>query len=63
METTKMYKIFAQVMKDWFVMLRYKWHWDVEILQPQEILDYVKETPKEKLISDLERIIKLTDKF
>jgi len=59
-----MFNMFRQLEIDWFVMLRYGGYWDngnikIDILEPQEILDYVKDNSKEKLIKDLEKIVKL----
>ena len=54
-----MFNMFRQLEIDWFVVLRYEGYWDVDILEPQEILDYVKDNSKEKLIKDLEKIVKL----
>jgi len=54
-----MFNMFRQLEIDWFVVLRYEGYWDIDILEPQEILDYVKDNSKEKLIKDLEKIVKL----
>lgn len=41
-----------------FCFLRYIRNFDIEIVNPREVLDYIKKTPKKKMILELENVIK-----